>query len=67
MIVQSGIKTVVYGKKKPKFNADSQRGAEEIEGVGDEETEEEGEEEDEPFSEKVSAKEIFYWAKVATL
>ena len=53
MIVQSGIKTVVYGNAKNQGGAEGGRG--------------EGDEEDESFSEKVSAKEIFYWANVATL
>ena len=76
MIVQSGIKTVVYGK-----NAENQGGAEEGGGEGGQDSEEgggeggqdseeereESDEEDKALSEKVSAEEIFYWAKVATL
>ena len=53
MIVQSGIKTVVHGKKQREV--ESRGGAE----GGSEENDEEDEE--------VSAEEIFYWAKVATL
>ena len=95
MIVQSGIMTVVYGKKQREVESqgrvdgvggeggedsdegggeDSEEGGgeESEEGGGEggqdsEEEREESDEEDESFSEEVSAEEIFYWAKVATL
>ena len=78
MIVQSGIKTVVYGKKEkeaesqggveePGVGGEGGQNSEEVGGEEDQDSEEgggEGNEEDEPFSE---AEEIFYWANVATL